>query len=303
MTKQILIIGGTGFIGYHIAKSCLKLKWDVSSISLNKPKKIRKLKKVKYLIINISNKKELTKLENYKFNYVINLGGYVNHTNKLQIKKYHYLAVQNLFNYFKKKKLEKFIQVGSSAEYGKTRVPQKENFNCKPKGLYGKFKLKASKFLLKEYTKNHFPITILRLYQVYGPAQDQNRFIPILIKSCIDKKNFNSSKGIQKRDFLFIDDAVKVFLKVLSSKETNGQILNVGFGKSVALKKIMNFVGKKTKFFSPKFGKIKIRKDEALNIYPDIKKVSEMLGWKPSHNWETGVLKTIKHFKKLNEKK
>ena len=94
----------------------------------------------------------------------------MNHTNKLQIKKYHYLAVK-IFLIILKKEIRKFIQVGSSAEYGKARVPQKENFNCKPKGLYGKSKLKASKFLLKEYTKNHFPITILRLYQVYGPAQ------------------------------------------------------------------------------------------------------------------------------------
>ena len=53
MKKNILIIGGTGFLGYHIAKACLKLKWNVVSLSLNKPKKIRKLKRIKYIILNI----------------------------------------------------------------------------------------------------------------------------------------------------------------------------------------------------------------------------------------------------------
>ena len=57
MRKNILIIGGTGFLGYHLAKVCLNLKWTVVSVSLNKPKKNRKLKGVNYLIIDISKKK------------------------------------------------------------------------------------------------------------------------------------------------------------------------------------------------------------------------------------------------------
>ena len=62
MSKNVLIIGGTGFIGYHLAKSCLFLKWNVSSVSLNKPKKKRKLHGVKYIILDIS-KKNLKKLD------------------------------------------------------------------------------------------------------------------------------------------------------------------------------------------------------------------------------------------------
>ena len=55
---KVLIAGGTGFIGYHLAKACLKKKWIVTSLSLNKPKKIRKLKKVRYLVCDISKKKK-----------------------------------------------------------------------------------------------------------------------------------------------------------------------------------------------------------------------------------------------------
>ena len=39
--KKILVVGGTGFIGYHVISEALKKKWKVTSISLNKPKKIR----------------------------------------------------------------------------------------------------------------------------------------------------------------------------------------------------------------------------------------------------------------------
>ena len=37
--KKILIIGGTGFLGYHLAKNALKKNWKVFSLSINKPKK------------------------------------------------------------------------------------------------------------------------------------------------------------------------------------------------------------------------------------------------------------------------
>ena len=64
MNKKILIIGGTGFLGYHLAKKCLAKKWNVTSISTNKPKKIRFLSKVKYLNLDISKKNILKKILN-----------------------------------------------------------------------------------------------------------------------------------------------------------------------------------------------------------------------------------------------
>ena len=55
MNKSILIAGGTGFIGFHLAKKCLSLNWSVTSLSTSTPKKNRKLKKVNYKICDISN--------------------------------------------------------------------------------------------------------------------------------------------------------------------------------------------------------------------------------------------------------
>ena len=59
--KKILIIGGTGFIGYHLVKKTIKLGWDVTSFSINRPKKNRKIKNVKYKIGNLYIKNSLKK--------------------------------------------------------------------------------------------------------------------------------------------------------------------------------------------------------------------------------------------------
>ena len=56
--NRILITGGTGFIGYHLAKECLKLNWSVDSVSTKSPPKKRKLKKVQYLKFDISSEND-----------------------------------------------------------------------------------------------------------------------------------------------------------------------------------------------------------------------------------------------------
>ena len=57
--KKILIVGGTGFIGFHLSKQLLKLNFIVHSISTKKPTKLNKLKNVKYIILDITKKKIL----------------------------------------------------------------------------------------------------------------------------------------------------------------------------------------------------------------------------------------------------
>ena len=79
--KKILIVGGTGFIGYHLAKKGIKKGWAVTSASSRKPQKVRYLKKVKYIISDITNKNSLKRIKG-NFDYVVNLGGYVNHAQK-----------------------------------------------------------------------------------------------------------------------------------------------------------------------------------------------------------------------------
>ena len=153
MNRKILIIGGTGFLGYHLAKKCLTKRWDVTSISSNKPKKIRFLPKVKYLILDITKKKLILNKIKTNYDYVVNLGGYVNHTEKLKTYKSHYNGSKNLIDFFLKKRIKSFLQVGSCIAYGKNKSPQKETSTAQVKDLkstYGKAKLSATNYLLKK---------------------------------------------------------------------------------------------------------------------------------------------------------
>ena len=95
-----------------------KLNWLVDSISTKPPSNERKLKKVKYLRIDISKKKDLIKKLSEDYDYVVNLAGYVDHSKKKKTLK-SIIMDAKIFEIFLKKKIKKFIQIGSVIEYGK----------------------------------------------------------------------------------------------------------------------------------------------------------------------------------------
>jgi nucleoside-diphosphate-sugar epimerase len=298
LKKKILIIGGTGFLGFNLASECLKKKWLVSSVSLKRPSKARFLKKVKYILCDISQKKKFKKKLNLNYNYIVNLGGHVDHNNKIKTYSSHFIGSKNLIDFFKEKKIDLFIQIGSSSEYGKIKSPHKESMKGKPIKIYGKSKLLSTNYAMKTFKEDKFPCSVFRLYQVYGPGQSTNRFLPALINSCLKNKIFPCSSGLQKRDFLYIDDLMNAFFKAFKSKTIHGKIFNIASAKPVQLLKIIKKVKHNLKGGKPVYGKIKLRIDEPKIVYPDISLAKKYLRWKPKVKFINGLKKTITHFKK-----
>ena len=300
MKKKVLVIGGTGFIGFHLIKKLIKKNYNIHSISTNKPNKYRNIKGVKYILSDISDLSKLKRDINKDiYEYVINLGGYVDHTNKKKTLASHYLGCKNLINIFSNSKIKKFIQMGSSGEYGAMKSPHYENINAKPLTMYNIAKKKASNILLKYFKRFNFPVVIFRLYLTYGPNQDENRFVPIVIKNCLKQKSFDLSHCNQYRDFIYIDDVVNLIIKSLKVNRANGEIFNIGTGKPIKLKALINKIKKHIKGGKPKFGVKKLRKDEIYKIYPNIDKTKKFFKWSPKTSVNKGLLKTIKFYEKL----
>ena len=298
--KEVLIVGGTGFIGFHLANSCLAKGMSVTSISTKNPRKDRRLKGAKYLICDLFNKKRLQKLIKKNYNFVINLGGYVDHYNKKKTYNSHFIGCKNLANIFLKKNITNFIQIGSSSEYGRLSSPHDENKSVTPKSIYGKSKYLATQHLLSLYKKKKFPVIILRLYQAFGPGQDPNRLIPFTIKACIKDKKFPCSAGSQFRDFIHVEDVVRAIFKCFNNKKAIGNVINIGSGKPKKVKQIISFIHRKIKTGCPQFGKIKMRKDEILRVYPKTQKAKKILQWRPIKKFDKSLISTIKSYQNKN---
>lgn len=295
MIKRILIIGGNGFLGFNLAKKLNKYNYEIVLLC-KKENKFKILKNIDYIYCNICNFKQLKKKLTGEFDYVVNFSGNKNHKHKQETYSTHFHGLKNIIKILKKKNVKIFLQSGSCFEYGNYKSPQKEKSICFPISNYGKVKYMASKFLIN--SKPNFKYIILRLYQVYGPYQKNDRLLPITINACLKNKKFKCTEGLQKRDFLYVDDLNDLLMKIFKKKKIKSGIYNVGYGKQISVKKVIKNIQTIVKKGKPIFGAIKIRDDETMNLYPKILKVKRYFNWKPKTSLSKGLKETVKFYEK-----
>jgi len=300
---RLLIVGGTGFIGRNVAIEAVNRRFQVSIISKNNCPKLKQVKGIEYIAVDITKKKDLLiKLKGKLFDYVLNLGGYVNHANLSnggdEVFNVHFNGTKNLVNYIDKSNLKAFIQIGSSDEYGDGVAPQNESQRELPISPYSFAKTASTHFLQMLHRTEDFPVVILRLFLVYGPKQDGNRFIPSIIEGCLNNDKFPVSQGGQLRDFCYIDDVVSGILATLTNNNIKGEIINLASGKPVTIREVVEKIIKITGQGVAEFGKIPYRVGENMALYADNSKAKELLGWRPSVTLSQGIFKTVTSYQK-----
>ena len=298
---NLLVLGGNGYLGRELLSYAISLRWNIISISLNSQNhKSIKNKNVKHFKRDLSKKSKILFLKKYEFDYVINVSGYVDHcsfaTKGESIINGHLGSLINLISVLNRAKLKKFIHIGSSEEYGIENKRQNEKDRESPQTPYAFSKVAASHFLQMLYRSENFPVTILRVFLVYGPRQDNNRLVPYVINNCLKNKKFNLTDGNQIRDFTFIDDVVKATFASLKSKKANGKIYNIGTGNGYSVKNIVKLIQKMLKKGKPHFGKIKYTRKENKNLVALTDNIKKDLKWSAKTRLVDGIKITIKSY-------
>ena len=142
------------------------------------------------------------------------------------------------------------------------------------------------------HTEN-FPSVILRLFLTYGPGQDSSRFLPQIIRGCLDDATFSTSAGEQFRDFCFVYDTVRAILQAMTQPEIEGNVFNVASGKAVSIRTMIEKVCELIGFGNPQYGEVSYRNGENMSLYANISKAKRKLKWEPTTSLEIGLKKTI----------
>ena len=152
--SRLLVVGGHGFIGSHIANHAVECGWDVTSLSLSHRQGNKEVHSagMRHVTADITNSRELREaLGDASFEYVVNCGGYIDHalffSGGRKLLDAHFLGVANLAEILDRNVLRAFVNIGSSDEYGNTPAPQLEMQREAPISPYSLAKVAATHFL------------------------------------------------------------------------------------------------------------------------------------------------------------
>ena len=298
MKGNLLIVGGSGFIGRNLSIKSLSQDFNTTVISLTKIDFDNEIPRVNYIQVDITNANQLrAQLSKKIFHYVINLSGYIDHSTFLnggvKVMSTHFGGVQNLLEVLDWSQLRRFVQIGSSDEYGSVPAPQNENIRESPISPYSLAKVSSTNLLQMLYRTEKLPIVVLRLFLVYGEGQKNNRFVPQIIKGCLSDEFFPTSKGEQLRDLCHVDDITDGILSVLENDKVNGEIINLASGVPVSIREVIETIQQYVGSGRPGYGKVAYRNGENMQLFADISKAKRILNWSPKIPLLEGIKKTI----------
>ena len=306
---NILITGGAGFIGSHIAEGLVSVNKirkiiiidNLEDGSKKNLKNIFKYKKVKLYKKNINNLKSIEKLFK-KIDFVIHLAALSDVVPSIENPR-EYLHTNivgtiNVLECMRKNNVKNIIYSASSSCYGnKPKTPTDEKSKIDPKYPYAFSKYIGEKVIQHYHDIYGLNYVSLRLFNVYGTRSRTNSAygaaIGVFLRQKIAKYPFTViGNGKQKRDFIYVKDVCEAFYKASNSKHKN-LILNVGYGKPKSVNYLVNLIGGK-KIFIPK------RPGEPDITHAKIDLINKKLNWKPKTSLEKGikiVLKNIDYWK------
>jgi len=320
---SILITGGAGYIGSHIAEKLIQQKFKVVIID-NLKTGFKKLinKKSIFIKSDISNKKLLIKTINkYKIQTIIHLAAYLNvkeaEKNKKKYFKNNVLGTKIILEACRNNTVKNFIFSSSCSVYGNVNGAVNEKKKLNPKGYYALTKLKSEELIIKYSKKNKLKYGILRYFNVAGASQSgkigeiesshghliKNIAIQSLKKRPEIKifgRNYKTKDGTCVRDYIHISDLVDIHLKSLKflSKKKKSFILNCGYGKGYSVKEIVDIFKKNKKNLIIRYSNK--RPGDVDQVFANNKKIKKILKWKPKFaNIEKIIKSAIKWEKKL----
>lgn len=307
----ILIVGSSGFIGAKLFYNLIQYRDDVFACSKNIKQSWRlsaadSSKLLALDILDFDNVKNT--LERIKPQTVFNLsayGAYSRQTDATRIHQTNYIGTLNLIRTLMETGCDAFVQAGTSSEYGLNCAAPDENGQRIPNSDYAVSKVGTS-YLIGYYGKFHdFPCANLRLYSIYGPWEERDRLIPVLITNGLQGKYPNLVSKDISRDFVYVDDCANAFVKAaLTACKTNpGISVNIASGKKTTFEDVAKTAQKLFNITTdPVFGSMPNRKWDLSDWYGKPSLAKDILGWKYKTSFEEGLELNIAWEKEAAEK-
>jgi UDP-glucose 4-epimerase len=305
--KLIVVTGGAGFIGSHIAEELSKENEVIVIDNLYSGKVENVPPNVKFIQADIRDYHSIAELIS-QADYVFHEAALVSVVESVEkpilTEEINVLGTLNILKALSEGH-GKLIFASSAAVYGDNQnLPLKESENPKPLSPYGVTKITGEYYCKVFYELYGIPIVSLRYFNVFGERQGYNQYagvISIFINRALrGEPLIVYGDGKQTRDFIYVKDVVKANILAAESSKANGKVFNVARGeRTTILELALKIIDATNSSSSIVFDKP--RPGDIRHSQADISEIRK-LGFKPEYSLEDGLSRTIEWYRgKVNE--
>ena len=163
-----------------------------------------------------------------------------------------------------------------------------------PNSPYAAAKWAASDYARMFHALYGFPVSIARVFMVYGPGQqDETKLVPYVIRCLLDGKVPEITSGTHRIDWIFVDDVVSGFVRMALAPDVDGKSVDLGSGTLITIRELVDRICELMETnLHPAYGALPDRPLEPLRI-ANVAESRRVLGWSPTVDLGEGLRRTI----------
>lgn len=313
--SRIVITGGAGFIGSHLAEHLCRYGHEVVVVdnldsyypmeykkrNLDFVLKYNNASFVKGDICNLDFLKTvIDKKTDYVFHEAAQPGVRFSVVNPFKPNNVNILGTLNVLQCSLEADVERLINASSSSIYGKVEyLPFDEKHPTQPISPYAVSKLAAEHYCRVFYEIYGLPTVSLRYFTVYGPRMRPDLAIYIFTEKMLKNEPINIyGDGTQTRDFTYIDNIIDCNIKLIDSDKADGKVLNIGEGKRTNINEIVDYL-KEIIDSSSEIRYVEAQKGDAKHTLANIDLAKKLIGYEPKIDISEGLRKFVLWFKEF----
>jgi len=305
---KVLITGGAGFIGSHLTEHLLAAGNSVrvlDNLSTGKRENLPAHPQLEFVLGDIRDKQLVTETA-HGMDAIVHLAAVASVQASVDdptgTHETNFDGTLYLLEAARKENIRRFLYASSAAVYGdNTRLPLIEDEILNPLSPYAADKLAGEYYLRFYHAKFGIETTAFRFFNIFGPRQDPTSPYSGVISIFIERVSRGEpvtvfGDGRQTRDFVYVGDLATLLVQALSSKQTAGQVINVGRGKQCTLLELLDALEKLTgKLVERRFAAARL--GDIVHSRADTSRLVRLLGKLPETDIVTGLGEILRYRK------
>ncbi len=307
--REVLVTGAGGFIGSHLTERLARegarvrafvrynSRGDVGLLGLLAPELFSQLNVIAGDLRDVEAMRQAVR----GVDTVFHLGALIaipySYLHPREVVETNVMGTLNLLMAVREYGVRRMVHTSTSEVYGTAQyVPIDEVHPLQGQSPYSASKIGADKVVESFYCSFETPVATLRPFNTYGPRQSARAVIPTIISQALSRDEIHLGALSPMRDFIFVEDTVRGFLRMAEAEKAVGQQINVGAGDCIAIgdlaDRVLQLVGRDLPIVTEE-KRLRPSKSEVMRLHASNAKARDLLGWEPRVSLDEGLARTI----------